>query len=195
MHLLIGFALVALTPTLAFAHGGADHISGFEYGFRHPIGGLDHLLAMLAVGILAYVQGARALLLLPSCFAGMMLAGFALGSSQVDLPLVELGIALSGVVIGVLASTAPQVPLCGSVALVGTFAVFHGHAHGAEMPLGLSGLEYAAGFVAATASLLLCGIVGSALVANVTQRYGRTLVRVTGGAFAVGGVAILTGWL
>lgn len=186
-------ALLAATPALA--HTGHEHAAGLAYGFMHPIGGLDHVLAMVAVGVFAYVLGGRALWLVPAAFVAMMVGGFMLGLAQMGLPFMELGIALSSVVIGGAAALGRPIPAAAAMALVGVFAVFHGNAHGAEMPASAQGLTYALGFVAATAMLHAVGIAASLGVASVMGRHGRTIAQATGGAFALGGMGVLAGWL
>lgn len=187
-------ALIAL-PGVALAHTGVGDTAGFAYGFMHPIGGLDHVLAMVAVGVFAFVLGGRALWLVPLSFVAMMVVGFMLGVMQVEVPFVEFGIALSSVVIGGLAAWGRPLPTVIAAGLVGLFAIFHGHAHGSEMPLDASGLEYAAGFVVATALLHLAGIAAAMGVARLAGRHGRTLAQVAGGVFALGGIGVLAGWL
>ena len=184
-----------LLPTAALAHTGVGSTSGFLYGFTHPMGGLDHILAMVAVGVLAFVLGGRALWLVPTAFVAMMIAGFGLGLGRVDVPFVELGIALSSVVIGGVAALGRPMPVALAAALVGTFAVFHGHAHGAEMPEAAGSLAYAGGFVAATALLHAAGLGLAAGVASLMGRHGRATARLAGGAFAAGGLGVLAGWL
>ena len=191
---LLGFALVAL-PTAAFAHAGHGDAGGLAHGFMHPIGGLDHILAMIAVGVFAFMLGGRALWLVPLSFVGMMVVGFGLGLGGVDLPFVELGIALSAIVIGAAAALGRPMPVAGAMSLVGVFALFHGHAHGAEMPADAAGLTYALGFVAATVALHAAGIAGAFGVARLTGRHGRALARIAGGVFALGGAGVLAGWL
>jgi len=193
MRLLLALLLAAV-PTAAFAHPGVDHVSGLVHGFMHPIGGLDHILAMVAVGVFAFVLGGRALWLVPLSFVGMMIVGFLLGSNGIAMPYVELGIALSSIVIGGVAALRLSMPAIGAMALVGVFAVFHGHAHGAEMPIDASGLLYAAGFIFATALLHLTGILTATGVARLVGRYGRPVAQVAGAAFALGGIGILLGW-
>lgn len=188
-------ALFVLLPSAAFAHTGHDDSSGFLHGIAHPIGGLDHVLAMVAVGVFAYVLGGRALYLVPLSFVGMMAVGFLLGVGGIDLPFVELGVALSSVVIGGVAALGRPMPAIGAMALVGAFAIFHGHAHGAEMPADAGGLEYAAGFMIATALLHAAGTAGALLVARLVGKYGRIVARVAGVAFALGGIGVLAGWL
>jgi urease accessory protein len=141
------------------------------------------------------VLGGRALWLVPLSFVAMMAVGFMLGLGQIDVAFVELGIALSSVVIGGVAALGKPVPVVAASALVGVFAIFHGHAHGAEMPADASGLEYAAGFIVATALLHAAGIAGAAGVARLVGKYGKTVAQVAGGVFARGGVGVLAGWL
>jgi urease accessory protein len=161
----------------------------------HPIGGLDHVLAMVAVGVFAVVLGGRALWLVPASFVAMMVVGFGLGVSGVALPWVELGIALSSIVIGFAAALGRPMPIAAAMALAGVFAIFHGHAHGAEMPAGAFGLEYALGFVFATITLHLAGIGAAIGTSRLAGRSGKTAAQVAGGLFAVGGLGILAGWL
>jgi urease accessory protein len=191
---LLTLAFIGL-PTAALAHTGVGDTSGFLHGFMHPIGGIDHILAMVAVGVFAYVLGGRALWLVPLSFVGMMAVGFLLGIGQVDVPFVELGIALSSIVIGGVAALGRPMPVVGAMALVGVFAIFHGHAHGAEMPVDASGFEYAAGFIVATALLHAVGIAAAMGVARLVGKYGKAVAQVAGGIFALGGVGVLAGWL
>jgi urease accessory protein len=191
---LLALSLIAL-PTAAFAHTGAGDANGFVHGFMHPVGGIDHILAMVAVGVFAFVLGGCALWLVPLAFVGMMAVGFLLGIGQVDVPFVELGIALSSVVIGGAAALGRPMPVAAAMGLVGVFAIFHGHAHGTEMPADGGGLTYALGFMAATALLHAAGIAAALGVGKVVGKYGRLLAQVAGGAFALGGVGVLAGWL
>ena len=191
---LLPLLLIAL-PTAALAHTGHGETSGFAYGFMHPIGGIDHILAMVAVGVFAFVLGGRALVLVPLSFVLMMAVGFLLGIGQVDLPFVELGIALSSVVIGAAAAWGRPIPVAAAMALVGVFAIFHGHAHGGEMPADASGLEYAAGFMVATALLHAAGIAAAMGVAKLVGKYGKPAAQAPRGLFALGGVGVLAGWL
>jgi urease accessory protein len=191
---LLALALVAL-PTAAFAHAGHGDTAGLLSGFMHPVGGLDHVLAMVAVGVLAFVLGGRALFLVPLSFVAMMLAGFVLGASGINLPFVELGIALSSIVIGAAAAWGKPMPVAAAMSLVGAFAVFHGHAHGAEMPANAAGFEYALGFMLATAALHLAGIGAAMGVTRLVGKYGKPVAQVAGGVFALGGLGVLAGWL
>lgn len=187
--------LAALLPSAALAHTGVGETAGVLYGFAHPLGGVDHILAMVAVGVFAFVLGGRALWLVPLAFVAMMMVDFAFGVTHVQVPLVELGIALSSVVIGGAAALGRPMPVGAAMALVGVFAIFHGHAHGAEMPETMGGLTYAAGFVGATTLLHALGIALAFAVASLVGRHGRSVARVAGGAFALGGVGVLAGWL
>jgi len=190
LGLILLAAGAAFAPETAFAHIGAGHASGFARGFLHPIGGLDHVLAMLAVGMFAANLGGRALWAVPLTFVAVMALGGALGARQVELAYVEVGIALSVVVLGLTVATRPNWPVAAAMALVAVFAVFHGHAHGAEMPMAASGAGYAAGLVLATAILHLAGIAlgtGAALWSRAAP--------LAGSAMALAGVALLTGIL
>ena len=162
---LLAFALAG--PALA--HTGHAEGGGFAHGFLHPLAGIDHLLAMVAVGVWAARQGGRAVLALPAAFVVMLAGGAALGMAGVTLPGVEAAIAASVAVLGLLALVNRRVPVAAAMALVGAFAVFHGHAHGAEMPEGAESLRYGLGFVAATALLHTAGI-ATALAGRWTLR-------------------------
>ncbi len=165
------------------------------HGFSHPIGGIDHILAMVAVGIFAANLGGRALWAVPLTFMGFMLAGGALGMFGVPLPFVEIGIALSIVVLGIAVAVKWDWPVAAAMAMVGLFAIFHGHAHGTEMPLDASGAAYALGFVTATGLLHLAGIgIGLAIGATGRARSHR-IVQAGGAAVAVAGIGVLTGIL
>lgn len=163
LKLALGLTL-ALVPSAAFAHTGAGDAHDLIHGFMHPMGGVDHLLAMVAVGVFAVALGGRALYAVPAAFVGMMVAGFLLGIAGVQLPFMELVIGASSLVIAGAALFGRSMKVAAASALVGVFAVFHGVAHGAELPLGASGWEFALGFAVATAALHLAGI-GATLAA------------------------------
>ena len=120
--------LFAATP--AFAHVGLGDHGGFMHGFMHPIGGADHVLAMVGVGLLAAQLGGRAIWLVPTTFVSMMVLGGVLGFEGVDIPFVEAGIAASVIVLGALVAFGAKLPTALAMAIVGAFAIFHGHAHG-----------------------------------------------------------------
>jgi urease accessory protein len=183
----------ALMPTVALAHTGVGATGGFAQGFLHPITGLDHILAMVTVGIFAWQLGGRALWLVPATFVVVMALGGALGIAAIGVPFVELGIALSVVVLGALVAAGVRAPVAAAMALAGVFAVFHGHAHGAEMPETAAGLAYGVGFMLATALLHLTGIGLGMLIARAGDRYGQVAVRSAGACIALAGIGILGG--
>ncbi|MBE1236357.1 HupE/UreJ family protein [Phaeovibrio sulfidiphilus] len=182
---------VALWPQVALAHTGFGSTSGFAHGFLHPVSGLDHLLAMVMVGILAWQLGGRALWALPVTFVGVMALGGALGMAGVSVPFVEVGIALSVVVLGLAVAFRVGVPLAGLLSLVAVFAVFHGHAHGAEMPETVAGYAYGLGFLVATMLLHLAGISLGFLIGRVGEAHGAFAVRSAGAIGAAAGLVIL----
>lgn len=190
LRILSTAAALSLLASPAFAHTGAGATSGFAAGFAHPLLGLDHLLAMVAVGGWAALLGGRALWLVPAAFVGAMVAGGALAVAGVGLPMVEIGIALSVVALGVLVAANVRVVAGVGMAVAAAFAVFHGHAHGSELPAGLSAAGYAAGFALATALLHLAGIA----VATLALRLASTrAVRWAGAATALAGLGIVAG--
>jgi urease accessory protein len=191
MHRFIRIAaaicLVAV-PGAALAHPGHADVAGFGQGFAHPLGGLDHVLAMVAVGVYAAVLGGRALWAVPAAFVGAMATGAALGAAGVPMPHVEIAITLSVVALGLAVALRIGLPTLGAMTLVGLFAVFHGHAHGAEMVMEAGGPAYAAGFLLATALLHGAGLAAGLLTARSAPR----LAPMAGGAMALAGVALLT---
>jgi urease accessory protein len=187
-------ALGALAPTAAMAHTGVGDAGSFAHGFWHPITGLDHVLAMVLVGMLAWQLGGRAFWLVPATFVLVMAIGGGLGVAGIAVPMVELGIALSVVVLGAAVALGIRAPVAVAMAIAGLFAIFHGHAHGAEMPGDASGLAYGVGFMIATALLHLGGLGLGCLIGAAGDRYG-LVVRSAGGLAAIAGLAILTGVL
>lgn len=175
-----------LSPALAFAHDGHDH-SGLLAGIAHPITGLDHLLAMLAVGLWAAQQSGAMRWALPLTFVGTMLLGGLLGFAGLQIPLMETGIAGSVLAFGLLVAVAARLPLAMALGLTALFALTHGVAHGLELPALASPWGYAAGFVAATAALHGAGY---ALVRWLPQA-AAPLVRVAGAASAGAGLWLL----
>jgi urease accessory protein len=167
--LIASLVFFSLTPQIAHAHVGILTASGWEHGVLHPLLGIDHLIVMLAVGIWARQQGGRATWLVPLSFVSLMVLGGMLGMFIIPLPYIEVGILMSLLVLGVLIAASIRLPLTASMALVGLFALFHGYAHGTEMPSTDSGLYYALGFITATTLLHITGIGMS----NWLQRMGR----------------------
>src|ERR1019366_587023 len=173
-------------PALAQAHPGLPgHTHGFTNGLAHPLTGLDHICAMVAAGLWAAQRGGRALWAVPLAFVSVMALGGMLGMAGGAFPFVETGIATSVLILGVLIAASVRLPLLMSVLIVGVFALFHGFAHGAEMPATASGLAYGMGFILATASLHLGGI-GLGLSAK--QLGSMRLIRYAGGAIAACGI-------
>lgn len=182
---------IALIAAQASAHTGEGINSGFASGFWHPILGWDHVVAMVAVGMWGAFLGAPAIWILPVVFPLVMAFGGALGIIGVPLPMVETGIALSGVVLGLLVAFAVRAPIWVAAVIVGIFAVFHGHAHGAELPEAFSAYGYAVGFVVGTGLLHMAGI-GIGFLTR--SRAGTVAVRGMGGLIALVGAAFLTGF-
>ncbi|MBB2493599.1 HupE/UreJ family protein [Aquipseudomonas ullengensis] len=175
-----------LTPAVAFAHPGHGD-SGLMAGLAHPVFGLDHLLAMLAVGLWAAQQSGAARWALPLTFVGSMLFGGLLGFGGLQIPLMETGIAASVLAFGLLVAVAARLPMIVALGLTALFALTHGVAHGLELPALASPWGYAAGFVAATATLHAFGY---ALVRFLPQA-AAPLVRLAGAASAGAGVWLL----
>ena len=186
-------AVASLIPTLAFAHTGIGPTVGFSHGFLHPIMGLDHVLAMVMVGMFAAQLGGRALWLVPCAFVGVMALGGALGVAGFPLPYVEIGIALSVVVLGALVAFGVRLPTAIAMAVVALFALFHGHAHGSEMPETAAGLNYGLGFIAATGLLHAAGVGLGLLLGGARSANGTAVARTAGGLAAIAGLALLTG--
>jgi urease accessory protein len=197
MKRLVQLALLALclVPTEALAHVGVGSTSGFMHGFMHPLSGLDHQLAMILVGIFAYQLGGRALWLVPLTFVSVMAFGGFLGVMGVPVPFIEVSIALSVIVLGAIVAFGVKAPVAVAMAVVGLFAIFHGHAHGSEMPLDTSGFEYAVGFMVATALLHAIGIGIGFVIGMTSKTLGDNVYRVAGGLASVAGVAFLLGYL
>jgi urease accessory protein len=180
--------LLTLVPVIAEAHTGIGETAGFHAGFTHPLGGLDHACAMAGVGLWAAQRGGRALWMLPAAFALAMGVGGALATSGVGFPAVERIVALSVLAVGVLVAASVRGRNVAAAAVVGTFALFHGHAHGTEMPATASGLAYGAGFVLAT---ILLHVAGIGLVLALRRTAAPSLVRLCGSAIAVCGLRLL----
>lgn len=178
-----------LSAPLALAHTDTSGAGSFGSGFKHPWSGLDHMAAMIAVGLWGAQLGLPAKWLLPVVFPLIMAVGGFLGLIGIPLPGVEIGIGVSALLLGVMvAAEAKPKNLAGPAILVGVFGLFHGHAHGTELPAGESGLYYSIGFVAATGLLHGCGI-GIGEIGR--WRAGRKLLRILGALIAFGGLYFL----
>jgi len=193
---LFGTWLFTLMPLTAAAHTGTGNVGGLLSGMKHPVSGLDHIVAMVAVGIWGAFIGGRAMWLLPVVFPVVMAFGGGLGVLAVQLPgietakVIETGIAVSAITLGAMVALAARPPLWVAAVIVGFFAIFHGYAHGAELPAAANALTYAVGFVVVTGLLHLCGI-GVGLLVH--WPWGRIAVRAGGGVIAGIGVGFLFG--
>ena len=174
--------------TAALAHVGDHSHMSFTEGLLHPFSGLDHVLAMVAVGLWASQLGGRALWLLPLTFPVVMAVGAALGFGGVALPRVEIGITGSVMVLGAVVALALRPSLAISIPLIGAFALLHGYSHGVELPASISALSYGVGFIAATLVLHAVGIATGLIAGRLPVRFA---ARSAGGAIAVLGVVLL----
>ncbi len=186
-HLLTALAMLsslAAFATPAAAHSGTGLVGGLISGFLHPLTGWDHLLAMVSVGLWGAVLGRPLIVALPVIFPVLMVVGAFLGILNAPLPPVELGIALSVLVLGGVIAAAYKAPVWLACAVVAIFAVFHGYAHGKELPSAADPMGYSTGFVLSTGLLHVGGIVIGLL--NDSEK-GRWIVRGIGGAIAIAG--------
>lgn len=191
---MLGPILVLGVAAPAWAHdagGSAAGFGGIVSGFMHPLLGWDHTIAMIAVGVWAALLGGASLWRLPLAFLLLTAAGGALGMAGIPLPAVEAGIAVSAIVLGVVVAAALAPSPAIAAAIVGSFAILHGHAHGTEWPAQAAALAYVAGFILATAMLHLAGI---GLGGLLHRPFGRIVVRASGGAVALAGTASLFGF-
>ncbi|MBO9451413.1 HupE/UreJ family protein [Tropicibacter sp. R16_0] len=177
-------------PGMSMAHSGDGYGGGFVAGFTHPVLGWDHVAAMVAVGLWGAFLGAPAIWTLPIVFPLVMALGAVAGIVGIPVPGVETGIALSAVVLGLMIVFALKPAVWISAVIVGVFAIFHGYAHGTELPATVNAFAYAVGFVIATGLLHLCGIAFGMLV---KWPVGRVAVRGAGGLISLAGLAFLTG--
>lgn len=185
--LLLLAGLPAAWP--AWAHEQAGQAAGFVTGMLHPVSGLDHVLAMVAVGLWGAQLGAPALWLLPVTFPLVMAFGGFLGLLGVPLPGVETGIALSAILLGTMVATQSRPPLWLAATVVGFFAIFHGHAHGTELPAGESGLLYSIGFVIVTGALHATGI-----AIGLIHRWPRGRIALRGAGAVIGAAGVFFLW-
>ena len=186
-YITMAMALI-LAASPAQAHIRQGEATGFLSGLAHPVSGLDHIIAMVAVGLWGAQLGAPAIWLLPVTFPMVMAFGGFLGLIGIPLPGVEIGIALSGVLLGAMVLFEIKAPLYLAAALVGIFGLYHGHAHGAELPPGENGLLYSLGFVLATGALHAAGI-GIGTIHR--WHWGRAALRLAGAGISLGGVSFL----
>lgn len=187
---LAGTAVLLAFPAVACAHEGAIGAGGFASGFAHPISGLDHAVAMIAVGIWGAQLGRPSIWLLPVTFPLVMAVGGFLGLIGMVIPGAEIGVALSAIVLGFMVLAEARLPLAAAMAIVAVFAVFHGYAHGSELPENQSALWYSVGFVLATGMLHLIGV---AIGTIHRWKPGRAGLRLAGAVVIAAGVYFLWG--
>jgi urease accessory protein len=181
---VLAVCLILVAPGSAFAHIIAGPSGGFTSGFEHPLFGPDHFLAMFAVGLWGAQMGGSSVWTLPVTFPIIMTIGGVIGMAGLNVPFVELGVAVSVIALGAAIAFAWHPPQFVALLLVGAFAIFHGYAHGKELPYAANPVAYAVGFVLATGLIHLCGIgVGLAL----HKPYRGSLARGLGGLIAFGG--------
>ena len=181
--------LLFLLPNIVLAHTGVGETAGFIHGLSHPIGGIDHLLAMLAVGIWAAQIGGRALWLIPGTFIMLMILGGAIAFAEIPIPFIEKGILASVLVLGILVAVAFKCAIICSLFIVGFFALFHGYAHAAEIPAVNAVTSYSIGFSLATGMLHTIGIASGAFIKKINlEKFNRF----TGGAIALAVIYLLT---
>lgn len=190
--IILGIIFTFLLSPAAFAHTGVGLAGGFASGFMHPLMGLDHVSAMVAVGILGAFMGRPALWVLPIVFPLVMAFGGVLGLAGLPIPGIEIGIALSSVVLGIMIVLPTKPSLWIASIVVAIFAIFHGYAHGAELPSAANPLAYSLGFVVSTGLLHLTGIAIGELI---RWPVGKMVARAAGGVIALAGVGFLTGIL
>ncbi|MBJ7537200.1 HupE/UreJ family protein [Marinomonas transparens] len=169
-----------LASGVALAHPSHEHTSSFMAGFSHPMGGFDHLLAMVAVGLWAASLGGRALWAVPAAFVITMFAGGGLAVAGMQIPFIEQGILLSVIVLGALLLGAKRLPVMACAVIAAGFALFHGAAHGIEMPINADGLQYTLGFVSSTVVLHLMGLGLGLLATPLMTRIGGSVIAVMG---------------
>ena len=180
------------TPELAMAHSGDGEVGGFISGFTHPFFGWDHVVAMVAVGLWGVFLGKPAIWVLPIVFPMIMVVGAIWGILGIEIPSVETGIAASAIVLGLLVAFKMRFPIYIAMFIVAIFGIFHGHAHGTEIPIAATPISYAAGFVLATGLLHLFGIIFGELS---RWQIGRYAVQTAGLGIAIVGGAFLAGVL
>lgn len=191
LGLVLG-ALLGLVPTTVYAHDGSNvPFGGFLAGLVHPVLGYDHFLAMLSVGILSAQIGGRAIWTVPATFVGVMAVGGALGLIGSGFQYVELGIAFSLIILGIVIAAERKLAVGVAMTAVGIFATFHGYAHGSEVPTTAQPLLYALGFLTGTALIHILGVV----IGDIARHYeqGKLILRSGGAIVAFIGVLFAFG--
>jgi urease accessory protein len=189
-HIFLVTTMLMMFASVASAHEGAGIADGFYSGLMHPVLGWDHVIAMVAVGLWGAFLGNPAIWVLPVVFPLVMAFGGALGVIGVPVPAVETGIAVSAIVLGAMVAFAVRPPIWIAAVIVGAFAIFHGHAHGTELPGAANPLAYSLGFVIATGLLHISGI-AFGMITHLP--FGKIVVRAGGSIIALAGAGFLTG--
>lgn len=189
-YIFVVTTMLMMFASVASAHEGAGIAGGFSSGFMHPVLGWDHVIAMVAVGLWGAFLGNPAIWILPIVFPLVMAFGGALGVIGVPVPAVETGIAVSAIVLGAMVAFAVRPPIWIAAVIVGAFAIFHGHAHGTELPGAANPLAYSLGFVISTGLLHISGIAFGLMV---HWPFGKIVVRAGGSIIALAGAGFLTG--
>lgn len=185
MKIILFAFIMILMPAISISHIPSDE-GNFVSGLRHPVFGFDHLIAMVTVGLLSAQLGGIAIWTVPATFVSVMIIGGIFGMNGIGLPLIEYGIAVSVLALGSALTLARKIPTSFAMSFVGFFAIFHGHAHGTEMPRLADPAMYALGFSAATAGLHIIGAVTGYFA--VRNQYGAKLLRITGAIIATSGI-------
>lgn len=188
----IAALFAAAIPSIASAHAGHDHAAGFAQGLAHPFGGMDHVLAMVAVGLLAGRIGGSALWQVPASFIAMMAVGASIGMTKISLPFIEIGIATSIVVLGVLLARSRTTPAVLTSVIVGGLAVFHGYAHGSEAQ-GAFAIAYVCGLMSASAALHFAGAATAMTLIRALRAQGNKTLQLSGGLLMTAGILTLAG--
>jgi len=192
MNVLLIALAISFVPSTVYAHeGGNMPLGGFLSGLVHPVLGYDHLLAMLSVGILSAQIGGRAIWTVPATFVSVMALGGVLGLIDIGISITEIGIALSLVILGSIIASERRLPMVLAMIGVGFFAIFHGYAHGTEMPQTAEPVTYAFGFLTGTALIHIAGV----LVGDISKKYrrGPQVLQVGGGIIAIVGLLFVFG--
>ena len=192
MNVLLIALAISFVPSTVYAHeGGNMPLGGFLSGLVHPVLGYDHLLAMLSVGILSAQIGGRAIWTVPATFVGVMAFGGVLGIIDIGISITEIGIAFSLVILGSIIASERRLPIVLAMIGVGFFAIFHGYAHGTEMPQTAEPVTYAFGFLTGTALIHIAGV----LVGDISKKYrrGPQVLQVGGGIIAIVGLLFVFG--
>lgn len=187
---LLMLVALPLFPGSVLAHTGGGVFAGFESGFAHPLTGADHLLAMIAVGLWAAQRGGKTLWIVPAVFIALMIFGGALAISNIPVPYVEEGILLSVLILGIVIAVGLRLPLGIQAFIVGVFAVFHGHAHGTEIPFAAEAVAYSLGFASGTALLHAAGAASGRMLHKLNIDKA---IRLAGGVIVLGGMYLAVG--